>query len=94
MTDKTYTLLDLRNFLSVLTVEQLQQPVNISFDDDMVHELSGHEIVEQDIYVNNSDEEDIGTLEELKGFYPEESKDENFMDDYKVATPKGTIFFF
>ena len=95
MTDQnSYTLKSLKEFLNTLTPEQLEQPVNVSLDDDIAQELSGHEIVDEDIYVHKHDECDIGTMEELEEYNPEEFNSEGYMDNYKVTTPKGTIFFF
>lgn len=90
--NNTYTLGKLRTFLCSLTKEQMEQPVHIAFEDCPVQDLDGHEIQKEDIYVNKHDHDDVGTLKELRKIHKgEEDFDE---EDYKIATPKGTIIFY
>lgn len=87
---KVYTLGDAKKFLNSLTKQQLTEPFSISFDDCPVQELIGHEVVKTPIYVALDDNEDIGTIRELKQIH---GKDFN-RSNYRLCTPKGTIFFF
>lgn len=84
--EKEYTLGDLKEFLSALTEEQLKQPVRV-WDEDSSRRIIGEHIVDEPIYCHKDDDEDRGTLAELKDLHGEDFKEE----DFEMCTPVGTI---
>lgn len=83
------TLAGLKRFLSTLTTEQLKQPVHIAFEDCPVQDLDGWEIQKQDIYMVDNDEDNIGTMRELKNINGD-LKDSHLT----LVTAKGTVLFY
>jgi hypothetical protein len=57
-------------------------------DEDIFRRVAGLETMREDIYVNNDDDEDCGSLEELQAMNEEDFK----LTDYRLTTPKGTPF--
>jgi hypothetical protein len=83
---KINTLKNLQEFLNGLTPEQLSQKV--FYTEEQSHTITEVEILEYDVFVNKHDVDEFGTIEELK-----ENLGEDFdIENYIVATPKGTIF--
>jgi len=81
------TLSDLKKFLESLTESQLSQRINVILDNEnyLCEEVT--EITEN-IFVNNYDEEDYGTIEELKNAHGHID-----MSDYHESNQKGLIYF-
>lgn len=86
MAEEKYTLGDLKKFLSTLTEEQLKQPVR-AWDEDTCHIIHGEHIVDEPIYMDKYNDENRGTLEELKEQEGEDFKEE----DFEICTSIGTI---
>lgn len=78
---------DLKLFIDSLTEAQLDQDFRIVMDGE-VYSCEEPEVIKDDIYVNNHDEEDNGTLEELKSIQPDFD-----ITDYYESNQKGMVFF-
>lgn len=85
-----YTLRELKIFLLSLSEEQLNNHAHIAFEDETTKDLQGHCIYSVDEYVNIYDNDDYGSLEELKDIHGDEFN----IEDYKILAPKGTIIFY
>jgi len=85
-----YTLGKLKKFLSTLTKEQLKQPVHIAFEDCAIQDLDGHEITKEDIYMNDYDSDDLGTLKEFESIHG----DNLMRKSLEIVTKKGTVIFY
>lgn len=78
-----------KDFVNSLDEEQLTKNAFILISDNSSGTaIKGHFIIEDDIYVNDEDNEDCGTLEELKLLHGDDF--ENYQ--YNLATRKGTPF--
>lgn len=91
--NETYKLADLKEFLSTLSEEQLQQPVRIASQHSKngeLEEMEGHFINPCDIYLSLRDKRDCGALADLKNIHGENFREE----DYKLSTPEGIIFLY
>lgn len=86
MERKTYK--DLKEFLSTLTDDQLNQEVVIEIVDNSVYRNVFFGVVDEDMYVYDGDNEDIGTLKILKECH-EEDFDQSLCD---LVTTKGSVF--
>lgn len=86
---KTYK--DLLNELQQLTPEQLEQSATIIIEDDSYgKQIASISPMEEDLYMNNDDDEDGGTIEQLKEIHGQDFK----LEDYHICTPKGRIFIY
>jgi len=86
---KPHTWQDLKDFINTLTEEQLKKICYVMVDDNTYGKpLLEPFKIDHDVYVNKHDEEDCGSLEELRVAHEEDFKEE----DYELATPKGTPF--
>lgn len=84
----------LKRFLNSLSNEQLKQPIHIAFEDCPVQDLDGWEIQKTDIWVQKDNDENIGTLKEVKDNYDNYSEGYDINEVFKICTPKGTIIFY
>lgn len=86
---KQFTFKDLKEAIEQLTPEQLELPVNIQIgDDEFLKRVGALVTMPDDIYVNKDDDEDGGTLEDLKLAHGDEFKEE----DYELHIHKGFPF--
>lgn len=82
----------LKDFVNKIPDEHLQKTAVILFEDEStVRELLEPFTLENDIYIYDDNDEDSGTLKELRDQkkYDEEPFDESLA---KLVTPKGTPF--
>lgn len=81
----------LREFIGTLTPEELEQPVS-AFVEDRQYAIPLIEPfrMEKDIYVHVDDDDDAGTLDDLKSAHEEEFDPAN----YRLSTPKGKPFLY
>ncbi len=87
---KTTTLKELKEFLITLNDEQLSQPIYILKDDDPIHAIEEAGIQKEDIYCNIADNEDCGSMKDLKEIHGDDFNE----SEYKLSwLKKGTIFF-
>lgn len=85
-TEFTYN--ELLEQISKMTPEQRDQQVVFVENDEWSHPIKGLGFTEYDYYVNINDDEEIGTLEELKENYGDDFNE----DDFKLLTPAGTPY--
>lgn len=82
---------DLLQALQKMTEEQLKQSVRVvNGDEDYTIKIASISEIGDDLYVNKEDDEDGGTLDDLKDVHGEDFKEE----DYELSTPKTRIFLF
>lgn len=86
--NETITWADLKEAANKMNEEQLKNPVFLAQDDDYWIKINEVALVEEDVYVNNDDNDDAGTLHELKELNGDEFK----LEDYKLIAKKGTPF--
>lgn len=85
---ETITWADLKEEANKMSEEQLNTPVFLAQDDEYWVKINEVVFVEEDIYVNKDDNEDAGTLKELK-----ELHDDDFvLENYRLMSKKGTPF--
>lgn len=88
---KVTTWKTLKEFVDSMTPEQLEKNAYVLFEDSNtgIPIIEGL-FLEEDVLRNPEDEEEIGTIPELK-----ELMGENFnIDGFEIATPKGTPFLY
>lgn len=86
---KTYN--DLLEALKTLSPEQLNQDCSVLIcDDSLAKKVDSISCITEDIYVNKSDNEDMGSLSDLEQLHLEDFD----KDDYKLCTPAGRIFIY
>lgn len=85
---QTITWADLKEAANKMSEEQLNTPVFIAQDDEYWVKINEIVLVEEDIYVNKDDDEDAGTLSELKELHD----DEFVLENYRLMSKKGTPF--
>lgn len=87
--DKPFTWNDLAAFIAELPEEMRNMHVYFNIlEDESLRKFSGADIIDEDIYVNKDDSEDVGRLEELKEIHGSSFNP----DDYEICTPKGFPF--
>lgn len=86
---KKFTWNDLAEAINKLPENEREKQVIMTHEDES-HFRNAVELatIPEDIYFNNDDEEDGGTLEDLKYAHGEDFN----MEDYKLVTTKGTPF--
>ena len=86
-----FTWVQLAEAIMKLPDEERLKQAYISIDDDgRFTKIAGLEVIENDVYVNTDNEDDAGSLEDLKSAHGED-----FIEgDYVLATPKGTAFLY
>jgi|JI10StandDraft_1071094.scaffolds.fasta_scaffold202440_5 hypothetical protein len=85
---ETITWADLKEAANKMSEEQLNTPVYLAQDDEYWIKINEVVLVEEDIYVNNDDNDDAGTLKELQELH----EDEFVLENYKLMAEKGTPF--
>ena len=85
---KNFTWNDLLDQINKMDAEQRERTVIVSISDDSFYPIQDVQFIEEDIYVNIEDIEEIGTLEDHK----RSRGDEFDIEDYKLVTSKGTAF--
>jgi len=86
---RKFTWDQLAKAINKLPAEQRKKQVVITFEDDnMFRRVGGLVIIEEDVYVNKTDNEDSGSLTELK----ELNQDGFVKKDYRLSTKKGTPY--
>jgi hypothetical protein len=86
---RKFTWNDLAEKINELTSEQRESQVYMSFDDEnRFRRIESLETIPEDVYVNKHDDEDSGSLEDLKSAWQEDFK----KSDYRLSTKKGTPF--
>lgn len=81
---------ELKEFLDTLTPEEMEKDSCILLDDNShFTPLLQPARIEEDLYVNQDDPEDFGSLQDLKDAH---GKDYNEAD-YRLITPKGKPYF-
>lgn len=86
---KKFTWNDLQERINNMSEEQRQKEVYfLTGDDSSFKIIDDVEFVECDVYVNESDQDDAGTLEDLMLANGEDFN----IEDYRLCTPKGTPF--
>lgn len=84
-----FTWNDLLEQINKMDEEQRQRQVWAAIEDeDYFRCVKDVQFVPDDIYVNIEDNDEIGTLEDLKSVAGEDFD----IDNYKLRTPKGTPF--
>lgn len=84
-----FTWNDLLNQINKMDEEQRERQVCVSIDDESYFKnVADVQFIEEDVYVNIEDNDEIGTLEDLKSVTGEDFN----IDNYKLRTPKGTPF--
>lgn len=80
---------DIKKFANSLTDEQLEKNAFVLVSDDSKGRgVKDAALTENDIYVNNEDYEDCGTLGDLKEIHGEDFK----ISEYTLSTHAGTPF--
>jgi len=80
---------EIKAFLETFTTEELEKEAHILLDDDgHFTKLLEPQRMEEDIYINQDNPEDVGDLESLKDLHEQEFK----MENYLLITPKGKPF--
>lgn len=90
---KTYTWNILAEAINNLSAEQRKQPAQFvvnSDTDTSLHQIGGMAIITEDVMVNIDEDEDCGTLQELKRIHGDEFN----LSDYKLSTAVGTAIIF
>ena len=86
---KKFTWDDLAKAISKLTPQQRKNKVFMSIDDEnRFRHVESLETIPEDVYVNKDDDEDSGSLQDLKDAWQEDFK----KSDYRLSTKKGTPF--
>lgn len=86
---KKFTWNDLLDKINKMSEEQRERQVWVSIEDeDYGRNIKDIQFIEEDIYVHIEENEEIGTLEDLKTVVGDDFDIEN----YKLLTPKGTPF--
>jgi len=86
---KNFTWDDLAEAISKLSPKQRKNKVFMSIDDESIfRHVEGVETVLQDVYVNKDNDEDCGSLEDLKDAWGDDFN----KSDYRLSTKKGTPF--
>lgn len=85
---KTITWADLKEAANKMNEEQLNTPVYIAQDDEYWIKINEVVLVEEDIYVNKDDNDDAGSLKELKELHD----DEFVLENYRLMAKKDTPF--
>lgn len=84
-----FTYRDLKEEINKLSEDQLDKQVYVCREDSSV-KVGYLEITKEDIYRHIDDDEERGTLEELKGM----AGDEFELENYELATPKDFPILF
>ena len=85
---ESITWADLKEAANKMSEEQLKTPVYLAQDDEYWVKINEVVLVEEDIYVNKDDNEDVGTLSELQELHD----DEFVLGNYRLMTKKDTPF--
>nr|DAL98541.1 MAG TPA: hypothetical protein [Caudoviricetes sp.] len=86
---KKFTWNDLLKKISEMSEEQREKQVCVSFEDnEYFKNIENVQFIEEDFYVHIEDNDEIGTLKDLKSIAGEEFDIQN----YKLITAKGTPF--
>lgn len=86
---RKFTWKQLQEKLSLLSEDQLDKQVCVSFLDDATFtNIPDLQFVQEDIYCDVNNEENAGTLEDLKTT----DRDDFNLENYKLMTAKGTPF--
>ncbi len=80
---------DLKNALKRLNDKELSQTIKFCPEDEPFKIITAIEVTEEDVYVNSSDSEDVGTLAELK-----DTHDEFLVDNYQLLVSKGNVLMY
>jgi hypothetical protein len=87
-----YTLRELKQFISNLSDEQLNQPLQLINDDSGTATPIYPSVTEEDYYYNCDDHDDGGTMAELREIH--EGEDDFMEANYLIGCKKGTVLFF
>lgn len=85
---KKFTWNDLQDQINTMTEEQRKRQVCVSISDDGFYSIEDIQFIEDDIYVNIEDNDEIGTLSDLR----DSTGDDFDIENYRLITPKGTPF--
>lgn len=89
--EKEFTWNDLAQAISSLPESERLKSVHIAIDDEnRFRRVAGLETIQEDVYVNNDDDEDLGGLKELEDVHGDDFNIEN----YRLCTHKGHPFLF
>lgn len=84
---KKFTWNDLQDQINKMNEEQRERQVCVSIDDGF-YSIEDIQFIEDNIYVNIEDNDEIGTLSDLRG----STGDDFDIENYRLITPKGTPF--
>lgn len=88
---KTIKWKDLKKFVNDLNEDQLENTVHVFIEDaDVASPITEAFLMEDDIYSNEDEPEDCGSLEDLKSAHMEDFDE----SQYRICTPKGTPFLY
>ena len=87
---KPYTWRELKEFCNNLHYDWLDEKVVITTDDNIATFLTGADRSKHDYYVNKTDAEDVGALDDLKALHGDDFLPEN----YVISTPEGSPFLY
>ncbi|MFT4168515.1 MAG: hypothetical protein QM653_05285 [Dysgonomonas sp.] len=85
---KKFTWNDLQDQINKMNEEQRERQVCVSISDEGFYSIEDIQFIEDDIYVNIEDNDEIGTLSDLR----DSAGDDFDIENYRLTTPKGTPF--